>query len=265
VSSPTPSEQGPSIVLDDVWVGYRRRDVGVIRGRRGEPRWGLHGVSFDVAPGECVGVIGANGAGKTTLLQTIAGVLRPTRGTLTTRGRIASIIELTAGFNRELSGRQNLLLQGVLLGLGRAEIRERYDQIVAFAGLSEEMLASPMRMYSAGMGLRLGFSIVASIEPSVLLVDEVLAVGDEVFQTRCDARVAQMQDAGCAVVLVSHDLDLVAKRSDRAILLDGGRILTIGEPGEVLAEYHERGLHLLDELSEADQRMFAPVARRRRR
>jgi len=252
--SPTPSRH--SIVLDEVWIGYRRRDVGIIRGRRGEPRWGLQDVSFEVAPGECLGVIGANGAGKTTLLQTVSGVLRPTRGTMMAHGRIASIIELTAGFNRELTGRQNLLLQGVLLGLSRAEIRQRYDDIVAFSGLSEEMLGSPMRMYSAGMGLRLGFSIVARVEPDILLVDEVLAVGDEVFQARCDARVAHMQEQGCAVLLVSHDLDLIAKRSDRTMLLDHGAVVALGPPQEVLAEYQDRGLHELQELSAADRRMF---------
>lgn len=255
----------PAVVFDDVWVGYRRSDVGILRGRRGEPRWGLQGVSFEVAAGECVGVIGANGAGKTTLLQTAAGVLRPHRGAVLTHGRVASIIELTAGFNRELTGRQNLLLQGVLLGLSRAEIRRRYDEIVAFSGLSDEMLASPMRMYSAGMGLRLGFSIVASIEPDVLLVDEVLAVGDDVFQARCDARVADLQARGCAVLLVSHDLDLIAKRSDRAMLLDAGAVVVEGEPSRVLAEYHERGLHTLEELTAADRRMFRQGESRRSR
>jgi ABC-type polysaccharide/polyol phosphate transport system ATPase subunit len=253
----------PSVAVHDLWVGYRRRDVGIIKGRRGEPRWGLRELSFDVAPGECLGVIGSNGAGKTTLLQTIAGVLRPSRGTVFARGRIASMIELTAGFNRELTGRQNLLLQGVLLGVSRAEIRKRYESIVEFSGLSEEMMASPMRMYSAGMGLRLGFSMVVNTDPDVLLVDEVLAVGDENFRARCDERVEFLQSKGTAVVLVSHDLDLIAKRSGRTMLLDRGMAVTIGAPTEVLAEYRERGLHLGDELSADERRMFRGRGRRR--
>jgi ABC-type polysaccharide/polyol phosphate transport system ATPase subunit len=247
-----------AVIVDDLWVGYRRTDVGIFRGRRGEPRWGLREVEFSVRHGECLGVIGPNGAGKTTLLQTLAGVLQPTRGRVLTVGRVSSLIELTAGFHRELTGSQNVLLQGVLLGMRRNEVRERLDSIIEFSELEKEILDAPLRMYSAGMGLRLGFALAISMEPSVLLVDEVLAVGDELFRTKCMNRVHELQANGCAVVMVSHDLDLIAKRCDRVGLLESGEMALIAQPAVAIAEYRRRGMHVAptDATLPGDRRMF---------
>jgi ABC-type polysaccharide/polyol phosphate transport system ATPase subunit len=191
-----------------------------------------------------LGIIGPNGAGKTTLLQTLAGVLQPARGRVVTAGRVSSLIELTAGFHRELTGTQNVLFQGVLLGMRRSEVRERLDSIVEFSELDEDVLGAPLRMYSAGMGLRLGFSLAVSMEPSVLLVDEVLAVGDERFRTKCMNKVRELQAGGCAVVMVSHDLSLVAQRFDRVGLLENGEMALIDTPDVAIAEYRRRGLHV---------------------
>lgn len=248
----------PAVIVDDVWIGYRRTDVGLLKGRRTEPWWGLREIDFSVAPGEWLGVIGPNGAGKTTLLQTLAGVLRPTRGQVVTSGVVSSLIELTAGFHRELSGRQNLVLQGVLLGLRRQQVRDRLDEIMEFSGLTPEVLDEPLRMYSAGMGLRLGFALAVSTNPSVLLVDEVLAVGDEVFRARCAERVEQLRGEGCAIVLVSHDLDLVRDHCDRVGLLEAGRLNLIDKPGVVIEEYRRRGLHMasLEPVLPENRRMF---------
>jgi lipopolysaccharide transport system ATP-binding protein len=245
-------------LVDDVWVGYRRSDVGIIKGRRAEPWWGLREIDFTVAPGEWFGVIGPNGAGKTTLLQTLAGVLVPTRGRVVTAGKVSSLIELTAGFHRELTGRQNLLLQGVLLGMRRREVRERLDEIMAFSGLTREVLDEPLRMYSAGMGLRLGFSLAVHTNPAVLLVDEVLAVGDEAFRLRCAQKVEELRGRGCAVLMVSHDLDLVGERCDRAGLLEAGQMRMIDKPSTVIDEYRRRGLRAVVEepVRPEDQRLF---------
>ena len=250
-----------AVIVDDLWVGYRRTDVGIIRGRRGEPRWGLRELEFSVPHGECLGVIGPNGAGKTTLLQTLAGVLQPTRGRVLTVGPVSSLIELTAGFHRELTGTQNVLLQGVLIGMRRSEVRERLDSIIEFSELDQEILNAPLRMYSAGMGLRLGFALAVSMEPSVLLVDEVLAVGDELFRNKCMNKVHELQTNGCAVVMVSHDLNLVAQRCDRVGLLEGGEMLVIDEPAAVIAEYRRRGMHVTpaDNTLPNERRMFRPA------
>ena len=234
---------GDAVIVEDLWVGYRRTDVGIFRGRRGEPRWGLREIDFTVQPGECLGVIGPNGAGKTTLLQTLAGVLQPTRGTVLTVAPVSSLIELTAGFHRELTGLQNVLLQGVLIGMRRSEVRERLESIIEFSGLDDEVLNEPLRMYSAGMGLRLGFALAVSMEPAALLVDEVLAVGDEIFREKCMNKVHELQTNGCAVVMVSHDLDLIAKRCDRVGLLEDGSMVLIDEPEVAIAEYRRRGMH----------------------
>jgi ABC-type polysaccharide/polyol phosphate transport system ATPase subunit len=191
-----------------------------------------------------MGVIGGNGSGKTTLLQTVAGVILPIEGEVRVGGRIASLVDLSAGFHRELTGEENLLIGGVLLGLPRSEVKERWDDIVAFTGLSPDVLRSPLRTYSAGMGLRLGFSLVVHSLPDVLLVDEVLAVGDEDFRAKCMARVREMQDGGCAVLLVSHDLDLVCDACDRATLLVQGQVEAEGAPEVVVGRYKELGLHV---------------------
>jgi ABC-type polysaccharide/polyol phosphate transport system ATPase subunit len=227
----------PSISVQGLWEGYQVKSS---RGwRRGEIRWALRDVSFDVAPGEILGVIGGNGSGKSTLLLCVAGVLKASRGRVVTKGRVASLVELQAGFNRELTGKENALTAGVLSGMTRKEVRERYQDIIEFAGLAEETMNSPLRTYSQGMRLRVGFSVTVHSDPQILLVDEVLAVGDEGFQQKCLQKVSDMRRDGCAVLLVSHDLDLVVKECDRVAVLIDGKIEHLGAPAESVALYRE--------------------------
>ena len=198
----------------------------------------LTDVSFEVAPGESVGVIGANGSGKSTLLKLLAGILKPTQGEVAVRGRLAALLELGAGFHPEISGRENIEINGLLLGLARREIAARFDAIVRFAEV-EEFLDAPVKTYSSGMAVRLGFSIAAHSDPDVLLVDEVLAVGDEAFAHRCLEKFEDFERAGKTLLFVSHDLQLVAGRCRRAIWLDRGRVAFDGLSGETVARYRE--------------------------
>lgn len=229
----------PAVRAESLWEAYRPR--GRFGWRRGEPQWALQDVDLTIEPGECVGVIGGNGSGKTTLLQVVAGVLRPTRGSVTVAGRVSSLVDLSAGFHRDLTGHENVLVGGVLLGLTRQEVRERYDEIIAFSGLAPEALDWPLAAYSAGMGLRLGFSLVAHTRPDVLLVDEVLAVGDAAFQAQCLQRVEALRAGGCAVVIVSHDMELVLEHCQRVARLDRGRLVGLGPAQDVVARYLDEG------------------------
>ena len=199
----------------------------------------LDGVAFTVAPGESLGVIGANGSGKSTLLKLLAGIVQPTRGSVAVRGRLAALLELGAGFHPEISGRENIEITGLLLGLTKKEIAARFDDVVRFAGV-EEFLDAPVKTYSSGMAVRLGFAIAAHSDPDVLLVDEVLAVGDEAFAHRALEKFSEFERAGKTLVFVSHDLGLVAERCRRALWLDHGRLEADGPAGEVVARYRER-------------------------
>jgi lipopolysaccharide transport system ATP-binding protein len=199
----------------------------------------LTSVSFEVRGGETLGVIGANGSGKSTLLKILAGIVRPTSGRVATRGRVAALLELGAGFHPEISGRENVEIAGMLLGMSRREIAERFDAIVAFAEV-EEFLDAPVKTYSSGMAVRLGFSVAAHSDPDVLLVDEVLAVGDEAFAHRCLEKFSEFERAGKTLVFVSHDLSLVRERCRRVLWLERGRVAADGEAGEVVARYRER-------------------------
>ena len=199
----------------------------------------LDGVSFAVAPGETLGVVGANGSGKSTLLKLLAGIVRPTRGSVAVEGRLAALLELGAGFHPEISGRGNIEITALLLGLTKREIAARFDAIVAFAGV-EEFLDAPLRTYSSGMAVRLGFAIAAHSDPDVLLVDEVLAVGDEAFAHRALEKFSEFERAGKTLVFVSHDLNLVVERCRRALWLANGRLAADGPSGEVVARYRER-------------------------
>jgi ABC-type polysaccharide/polyol phosphate transport system ATPase subunit len=198
----------------------------------------LTDVSFDVAPGETVGVVGANGSGKSTLLKLLAGVLKPTAGEVSVRGRLAALLELGAGFHPEISGRENVLINGLLLGLTKREIAARFDQIVRFAEL-EEFIDAPVKTYSSGMAVRLGFAIAAHCDPEILLVDEVLAVGDEAFARRSLEKFGEFERAGKTLVFVSHDLTLVAERCRRALWLDCGKLAADGPSAETVARYRE--------------------------
>jgi ABC-type polysaccharide/polyol phosphate transport system ATPase subunit len=198
----------------------------------------LTDVSFAIAAGETVGVVGANGSGKSTLLKLLAGVLRPTAGTIAVNGRLAALLELGAGFHPEISGRENVLINGLLLGLTKREIASRFADIVRFAEL-EDFIDAPVKTYSSGMAVRLGFSIAAHCDPDVLLVDEVLAVGDEAFAHRSLEKFSEFERAGKTLLFVSHDLGLVAERCRRAIWLDRGRLAADGPSAETVALYRE--------------------------
>ncbi len=193
----------------------------------------LSQVSFTVHAGEAVGIVGRNGAGKTTLLKVIARVLRPTVGSAVMRGRVAPLLELGAGFDPELSGRENIFLNGALLGRTRKEMRRRFDRIVEFAELAD-FIDAPLRTYSTGMGARLGFSVATDVEADLLLVDEILSVGDFEFQKKSFERVASFLARGATFVLVSHSADMVRQLCQRAIWLEAGRIVADGPAGEVV-------------------------------
>jgi lipopolysaccharide transport system ATP-binding protein len=241
----------PIVVFDNVSKKFRRgerhtsfRDLVpslVRRVFRPEPRdvlgteefWALRNVSFDVAPGEALGIIGANGAGKSTTLKILTRILRPNGGACRVAGRIGALIEVAAGFHPDLTGRENVFLQGAIMGMKRREIQQRFDEIVDFAGVADYM-DTPVKRYSSGMNARLGFSIAAHLRPDVLIVDEVLSVGDMAFQERCFQRMLQFRRDGIAIVLVSHNLQAVASLCQRSILL-AGRVKASGPTIDVLA------------------------------
>ncbi|HEX9824447.1 MAG TPA: ABC transporter ATP-binding protein [Actinomycetota bacterium] len=207
-----------------------------LRRTKAEDFWALRDVSADIAPGRTLGLIGANGSGKTTLLKIIGGILRPTDGTVRTRGRIAALLELGAGFHPELTGRENVYLNASILGLSRAEVDLHFDEIVDFAELGR-FIDNQVKHYSSGMFVRLGFAVAVHVDPEILLVDEVLAVGDEGFQQKCLARVRRFQEEGRTMVIVSHDVDLIGRVCDEAIMLDGGHVRTAGDAHDVAKEF----------------------------
>jgi ABC-type polysaccharide/polyol phosphate transport system ATPase subunit len=201
-----------------------------------ERKWALRGVSFTVRPSEILGIVGGNGAGKSTLMKTLARVLTPTEGRVVVRGTVAPLIELGAGFNAELTGRENIVLYGALLGSSPAAMRRLAPAIAEWAGLDDE-LDVPIRAYSSGMTARLAFATATAIVPRVLLVDEVLAVGDEAFRERSWDRIQEMMEAGTAVVLVSHELALIEALCGEALWLDHGSLRGCGAASDVVASY----------------------------
>ncbi len=196
----------------------------------------LKGVSFDVAAGTTVGIIGRNGSGKSTMLKLIAGIGKPTAGTVRVDGRVSALIELGAGFHPEISGRDNVYINGMMLGLSKREIATRFDEIVRFAEL-DEFIDAPVKTYSSGMYLRLGFAVAINVDPDVLLVDEVLAVGDEAFTHKCLDRFAELRRRGRTILLVTHSLGLVQRFCDEALWLHGGLIRAHGDPKRVIDAY----------------------------
>jgi len=198
--------------------------------------WALHDVSLAVQPGEAVGLIGRNGSGKTTLLRLVAGIIKPTAGRVRAEGRIGSLLELGAGFHLDFTGRENVFLNGAIQGLRRADIRQRFDEIVAFAEL-EHAIDRPVRTYSSGMTMRLGFAIAAFLDADVLLLDEVFAVGDEAFQRKCFGRIFAFKQAGGTIVFVSHDASAVERLCERSVLLDVGRVAFDGPTREAVTRY----------------------------
>lgn len=198
--------------------------------------WALDDVSFDIRGGEVVGFIGANGAGKSTLLKILSRITKPTTGTVKLRGRVSSLLEVGTGFHPELSGRENILMNGTILGMSRAEIDRKFDEIVAFSGI-ERFLDTPIKRYSSGMKVRLGFAVAAHLEPDIMIVDEVLAVGDAEFQRRCLGTMESVARTGRTVLFVSHNMGAIQNLCSRAILLREGRIVEDGEPGDVVKRY----------------------------
>ncbi|MGE5691105.1 MAG: ABC transporter ATP-binding protein [Pseudomonadota bacterium] len=199
--------------------------------------WALRDVSLAVEPGEAVGLVGRNGSGKTTLLKLVSGILKPTSGRLAVDGRVGSLLELGAGFHPDFTGRENVFLNGAIHGLGRAAVRERMDEIVTFAGL-EDAIDLPVRTYSSGMVMRLGFAIAAHVEADLLLLDEVFAVGDEAFQRKCFGKIFQFKQRGGTIVFVSHDASAVERLCDRAVLLRNGALEFDGPTHEAIVRYH---------------------------
>lgn len=198
--------------------------------------WALKDVSFDVYPGEVLGIIGRNGAGKSTLLKILSQITPPTSGTVTLEGRVASLLEVGTGFHPELTGRENIFLNGAILGMSRKEIKSKFDEIVDFAEI-EKFLDTPVKHYSSGMYMRLAFAVAAHLEPEILLVDEVLAVGDTQFQQRCLGKIESITRKGITVLFVSHNIAAVANLCKRSILLDQGKIQCIGSTDKALNKY----------------------------
>ena len=215
----------------------------------------LDGIDLEVAPGEAVALIGPNGSGKSTLLKLTGGILKPSSGTVEVDGRVTALIELGAGFHPEITGRENVVINGMLLGLGRREIEERMQEIVDFADIGP-FIDQPVKIYSSGMYVRLGFAVAVAADPDILLIDEVLAVGDEAFTRRCLNRLARMRQRGVTMVLVSHDLDLVTSFADRALYLDRGRIVVEGPADAVAARYRS------DAVGDSDRDDHPPPVRK---
>jgi ABC-type polysaccharide/polyol phosphate transport system ATPase subunit len=216
------------------------RRVGKLLGYASAPTekafWALQDVTFEIKHGEVVGIIGHNGAGKSTLLKILSRITQPSKGYADIYGRVSSLLEVGTGFHPELTGRENVYLNGAILGLSRKAINRHFDEIVAFSGV-ERFIDTPIKRYSTGMHLRLAFAVAAHLEPEILVVDEVLAVGDVEFQAKCLGRMASAEREGRTVVFVSHNLDAIAELCERAIWLDGGRISAIGETIQVIERY----------------------------
>src|ERR1700761_1236477 len=205
-------------------------------GQEIEEFWALKDVSFEIKKGEAVGVIGRNGAGKSTLLKLLSRITEPTKGRIELNGRVASLLEVGTGFHPELSGRENIFLNGAILGMSRAEIRKKFDEIVDFAGV-EKFLDTPVKRYSSGMYVRLAFAVAAHLEPEILLVDEVLAVGDIEFQKKCLGKMEDVSRGGRTVLFVSHNMGAVTTLCRTGIWLNGGRIVRAGQARDVVDEY----------------------------
>src|SRR3989440_4431490 len=217
------------------WWNKKRIDEQALKG---EEFWAVNDVSFSVPKGEALGIIGPNGSGKSTILKLLSGILRPDRGRYSVKGRLSALIEVGAGFHPDLTGRENVYLNGSILGMTRKEINAKFNQIVEFAGV-EEFIGTPVKRYSSGMAVRLGFAISAFIEPDVLLVDEVLAVGDTEFRNRCANRMEKMRRDGVTMILVSHNLNEVRNLCERTVMLFKGQTLMEGPTQKVLEKYHQ--------------------------
>jgi homopolymeric O-antigen transport system ATP-binding protein len=257
-----------AITVSGVWKRYRLRSRSLKEllsnilprrstGRPPHPKtmWALEDVSFDVKPSSTFALVGANGSGKSTMLKLIAGMMKPTRGSIRVTGRLSLLSFLGGSFHGDLTGRENVFLEGALLGLSRSELKAKLDAIFAFAEL-ERFIDVPIKFYSSGMALRLGFAIASHLEPEILLIDEAFAVGDTAFRDRCLGRMLAFKAAGTTMVLVSHERYLVEQLCDTALLLDHGRVVALGRPEEAFAAY-ERVIEA-EEGDDADEREGEP-------
>jgi lipopolysaccharide transport system ATP-binding protein len=246
------AERESYVALRDVLTrgakNFLRRASGILRGVTSAPRrtreefWALQDVNFEIARGDVVGVIGRNGAGKSTLLKVLSRITEPSTGRVTINGRVASLLEVGTGFHPELTGRENIYLNGAILGMSRAEIRRKFDEIVEFAEV-EKFLDTPVKRYSSGMYVRLAFSVAAHLEPEILVVDEVLAVGDGAFQKKCLGKIQQVSTGGRTVLFVSHNMASITRLCSKAILLDFGRVAATGTTQAVVQQYLSSGEH----------------------
>jgi ABC-type polysaccharide/polyol phosphate transport system ATPase subunit len=238
----------PAIILQDVWLRYRVPEdqvrslkAYIIRRLKEKPQflegWALRGISLEIQKGEVLGIVGRNGAGKTTLLKLISRVLKPTRGWVRVEGTVAPLLGLGAGFHDDLTGRENIFLASAILGYREKDVARRVERIVAFAEL-EPFIDRPLRTYSTGMRARLGFAVATDVRPQILILDEVLAVGDETFQEKCKKRIEEFREAGTTVLLVSHQMATIKALCTRAILLEKGELIAQGKPEEVVTKYH---------------------------
>ena len=233
-----------SILVEDVTKNFRLKHVRSLkemaaRAARGKTAQvdefvALSHVNLEIQEGETVGLLGFNGSGKSTLLKCISGVLTPDQGRVGVRGRLAGLIEVGAGFHPDLTGRENVFLNGAILGMSESQIRSKFDEIVDFSEI-EQFIDTEVKFYSSGMFLRLAFSVAVHTDPDVFLVDEILAVGDEPFQQKCLSRIRQLRDEGRTLVIVSHDLDMVSSICSRGVLLEHGKLIMDGQPGDVVA------------------------------
>lgn len=212
------------------------------KARKSNPRernlWAVYGVSFDVLPGQSIGIIGRNGSGKSTLMKLITRILRPNEGRITVRGRVSALLELGAGFHPDLTGRENIYLNASVLGLQRADIERHFDSVLAFSEL-EEFIDMPVKHYSSGMYMRLGFSVAVHVSPNILIIDEILAVGDQKFQEKCVSRIYEMQQSGVTIVLVSHNVDMMRRLCSHLVWMENGRLMAFGPTEAVLQKYLE--------------------------
>jgi ABC-type polysaccharide/polyol phosphate transport system ATPase subunit len=248
------SSHNTAISLSGVSVRYRvpteqistlkEYAIRMLQGRRVEYRafWALNGLDLEVRRGESLGIIGRNGAGKSTLLKVIARVLRPTRGRVWVSGNVAPLIELGAGFHPELTGRENVFLNGAMLGFSQAQMKERFDRIVEFAELGQ-FIDAALRSYSSGMVMRLGFSVATEVDPDILIIDELLAVGDESFREKCLARMTEFRERGTTILFVSHALESVRATCDRAVWIDDGQLKDTGTVEQVIDAYRSHLVH----------------------
>ena len=245
-----------------------RKAADVVRGRQVvqgdavEEFWALNDVSFEVQEGEVLGIIGRNGAGKSTLLKILSRITEPTSGRVTLRGRVASLLEVGTGFHPELTGRENIYLNGAILGMSRAEIRKKFDEIVAFAEI-ERFLDTPVKRYSSGMYVRLAFAVAAHLEPEILVVDEVLAVGDAEFQKKCLGKMDEVsRREGRTVLFVSHNMTAIAQLASRAVLLERGSVAIDGQVSAAISAYHSKKAQRRTYISRHDEQRELPYVAR---